>query len=128
MGFDDFPEASGRKFIAIPMGPSAMHRCSILRLLACLVDADGDRQRFAAAAVARAAHRRGAEIVEPDRDPHMGVGGANAVGRIEADPAEVRDIGLRPGVAGLLRGDAVGAVEMAADVARRNAERCARPR
>ena len=52
----------------------------------------------------------------------MGVGGANAVGRIEADPAEILDIGFRPGVAGLLRGDAVGAMEMAADIARRDAE------
>ena len=93
-----------------------------LRLLARLIDVNRHLQRFAAAAIARAAHRRGAEIIEPDRDPHMGVGGGNPVGRVEADPAEVLDIGFRPGMAGLLRGDAVGAVEMAADIARRDAE------
>ena len=93
-----------------------------LRLLARLVDLHGDLERLAAAAKAGAAHRRGAEIIEPDRHPHMGLGRADAVGGIEADPAEVLDMGLRPGVAGLLRGDAVGAVEMAADIARRNAE------
>ena len=83
---------------------------------------------LAAAAIAGAAHRRRAEIVEPDRDADMGVGRADAVGRIERDPAEVGDIGLGPGVAGVLVGDAVGAVEIAADVAGRNAEACARPR
>src|SRR3569833_164386 len=82
-----------------------------LRLLARLVDVNRDFQRFAVAAVARAAHRRGAEIIQPGGDPHMRVGRADAVARIEADPAEVVDIAFRPGVAGVLRRDAVGAVE-----------------
>ena len=58
----------------------------------------------------------------------MGFGGADTVGRIEAHPAQVFDIGLRPGVAGLLCGHTVGAVEVAADVARRNVEVTALPR
>ena len=94
----------------------------VLRLLARLVDMHRHFEGFAAAAEARAAHRRGAEVIEADRHPHMGFGGADAVGRVEADPAEMLDIGFGPGVAGVLRGDAVDAVEMAADIARRNAE------
>ena len=97
-------------------------RLTTLRLAARLVDPDLHGQRLAAAAVARAAHRRGAEIIEADRDPHIGVGRADAVGRIEADPAEVATIGFGPGVAGVLLDHAVGAVEVAADIARRNAE------
>src|SRR5258707_14516636 len=86
-----------------------------------LFDLDRDRQRFRAAAVTGAAHRRGAEVVEPDRDTGMGVGGAEAVGGIEADPAEVRHVGFRPGMAGLLVHRAVGAQEVPGDEARRNA-------
>ena len=44
-----------------------------------------------------------------------------AIGRIEADPAEIGHEGFRPGVAGLLMHGAVGAQEVAGDVARRNA-------
>ena len=83
---------------------------------------------FAAAAVAGAADRRRAEIVEPDRDPHMGIGGADAVGGIEGDPAELGHEGLGPGVAGLLLDHAVVAMEIAADVARRDRRGCAPPR
>src|SRR6478736_10268205 len=106
-----------------PMGPSAMHRQLILRLLPRLVDEYSHCERFAAAAKTCAAYRSGAEIVQTDRNPHMGCGDANAVGGIEANPAQVLDIGLRPRVAGLLRGDAVGTVEMSADVSRRDVER-----
>src|ERR1035437_8211453 len=77
---------------------------------------------FAAAAKARAAHRRRAEVIQADRDPHMGFGGADPVGRVEADPSEVLDIGFDPGVAGVLLGDAIDAVEMPAHIARRDAE------
>src|SRR5471030_2420948 len=94
----------------------------ILRLLACLVDMHGYLERFAATAKAGAAHRRRAEVVQADRDPHMGFGNPNPVGRVEADPAEVLDKGFDPGVAGVLRGHAVDAVEMSADIARRDAE------
>ena len=79
-------------------------------------------ERLAAAALAAAAHRRRAEIVQPDRDADMGVGRANAVGGVEGDPAEIGHEQLGPGVAGLLLGDAVAAVEMPADVARRDGE------
>ena len=46
--------------------------------------------------IAGAAHRRGAEIIESDGDPHMRIGGADAVGRVEADPAEVARHRLPP--------------------------------
>src|ERR1700690_182788 len=95
----------------------------ILRLLARLVDMHGYFQRFAATAKAGAAHRRPAELIRADRDPPMGFGNTNPVGRVEAGPAEVLDKGFDPGVAGVLRGYAVDAVEMAADIARRDAER-----
>ena len=91
-----------------------------------LVDIYGHFELFAAAAEAGAAHRRGAQVIEADRHPHMGLTGADAIGGVEADPAEVLDIDLGPGVAGLLGGDAVGAPEMAADIARRNTERARR--
>src|SRR5437899_3878377 len=52
-----------------------------------LFDLDRDRQRFRTSAITGAAHRRGAEVVEPDGDTGMGVGSAEAVGGIEADPA-----------------------------------------
>ena len=86
-----------------------------------LLDLDRNRQRFHAAAIAGAAHRRCAEIVEPDGDAGMGVGGADAVGRIEADPAEIGHEGFRPGMAGLLVDHAVGAQEMPGDEARGDA-------
>ena len=92
-------------------------------LLARLVDAHGHFQGFAAAAITRATDRRGAEVVEPDRDPHMGIGRANPVGRVKAYPAQVLDMGFSPGVASLLRSDAIRAVEVAADIARRNGKR-----
>ena len=91
-------------------------------LAADLVDAHRDIERLAAAAIAAAAHRRRAEIIEADRDAHMGVGRADAVGGVEGDPAEIGHESLGPGVAGLLLGHAVGAMEMAADIARRNGE------
>src|ERR1700760_2772326 len=67
-----------------------------------LVDLDRDGQGFHAAAVARAADRGGAEIVEADRDARVGVGGADRIGGIEPDPAQIRHEGFGPGVAGLL--------------------------
>ena len=64
----------------------------ILRLLARLVDMHGYLERFAAAAKAGAAHWRGAEVIQADRDPHMGFGNPYPIGRVEADPAEVLDM------------------------------------
>ena len=52
----------------------------------------------------------------------MGVGGAKSIGRIESDPAELGHEGFHPGVAGLLFARLVIAVEIAADIARRNTE------
>src|SRR4029077_18409380 len=106
-----------------PKGPSAMHRQLILRRLAPLVDTHSHRERFAAAAKTCAAYRSGAEIVQTDGNPHMGCGDANAIGRIEANPAQVLDIGLRPRVAGLLRVGDVGTVELSSDVSCRDVER-----
>src|SRR5215831_5681811 len=65
---------------------------------------------------------RCAQFIEPDGDPHVGVGGAKSIGRIESDPAELGHEGFHPGVAGLLFARLVIAVEIAADIARRNTE------
>src|SRR6266478_913865 len=86
-----------------------------------LVDLGRHRQGFGAAAIAGAAHWRRAEIIQPDGDAGMRVGGADAVCRIEADPAEIRHECFRPGVAGLLIDHAVGAQEMSGDETRRHA-------
>src|SRR5262245_37254667 len=62
---------------------------SVLHLLRRLVDAHLDGEHLASAAVARAAQRRRAKIVEPDSDPYVGVGRANSIGGIERHPAEI---------------------------------------
>src|SRR4051812_27808817 len=95
---------------------------SILHLVHRLIDQHFYRQRFAAAAVAHAAHWGGTQIIEPNRDAHMGVGRGDSVGGIEGDPAEIGHEGFRPGVTGILLDHAVVAVEIAADIARRDAE------
>src|SRR5262245_9139035 len=100
----------------------ARNASSVLSLLRRLLDAHPDRERLAGAAVTRPTQGRCAQVIEPDSDPHMGVGGAKSVGRIESDPAELRDEGFRPGVAGLLLVHAVVAAEIAADIARGNTE------
>src|SRR5690348_10205679 len=46
----------------------------------------------------------------------MGVGRADAVGRIERDPAETGHEGLGPGMAGVLIGHAVVAAKVAAHI------------
>src|SRR2546423_9463545 len=61
-----------------------------------LIDPHLDRHAFSATAAARAADRGCAKVVEPDRDPHMRVGRADAVGRIECDPADGRLICFGP--------------------------------
>ena len=60
-------------------------------------------KRLFAGAVAGAAHRRGAERIEPDGDAHIGFGRADAIDRIEADPAETGHMGLGPGVTAAVR-------------------------
>src|SRR5262249_27965080 len=77
-------------------------RPSALRLPHRLVDMHGHLQALAGPTVAGAAHRGGPQIVEADRDPDVGIGGADAVGRIERDPAELGHERFRPGVAGIL--------------------------
>ena len=108
--------------IAIPAGRASNRRISSAIWRCGLVDMDIDRQRLAGAAVAGAADRRRAQIVEPGRNPDMGVGGADPIGGVECHPAEIGHEGLGPGVAGVLIDDAVVAMEIAADVARRNAD------
>src|SRR3974390_2848935 len=93
-----------------------------LRLLAGLAYLHRDLQRLAAATQARAAHWCRAEGIQTDRPAHGRLCDADSVGRIEADPAEVFDIGLGPSVARLLRGHAVGAVQVTTDITRRNTE------
>jgi hypothetical protein len=71
---------------------SRAKRTTVLRLAlplpsASLFDPDRYSERFHAAAVAGATHRRRAEIVQAEGDAGVGVAGADAVGRIEPDPA-----------------------------------------
>src|SRR5712692_11333660 len=95
---------------------------SALRLPERLVDADLDRHRLARPAIAGAAQGSRAQIIEADGAPHMGVGGAEAIRRVEADPAELGHEGLGPSVAGVLLDHAVAAMEIAPHIARRDAE------
>src|SRR5215210_7882128 len=81
-----------------------------------------DGERLGPAAGAAAPYRGGAEVVQPHRHPHMGLGGTHAIGGIECDPSKIRDEGLGPGVAGLLTGHAVIAPEVTANIARRYPE------
>src|ERR1700674_1023819 len=92
-----------------------------LALPSGVIDLDRDRQGFRAAAIAGAAHRGRAEIIQPNGDAGMRVSGADAVRRIEPDPAEIRHERLRPGVAGLLIDHPVGAQEMPGNEAGWNA-------
>src|SRR5260221_12645771 len=104
---------------------------SLLRRPGRLGDLKPDRHVFATASIMGAAHRSGAEIIEPDGNPHVLAGGAHAVRRIEADPAEVGDVNFGPGVAHLvarllsrlLCKSAVTLAEIAGDIARRHPER-----
>src|ERR1700759_589530 len=83
-----------------------------------LIDPDGDRRARFACTVAGAANRRGAERIETYGHPHVGFGWADAMDRVEADPAKPRHMGLGPGVAAAFRLGAAAAV--AGDIAGRN--------
>src|SRR5579863_5874599 len=111
----------------LPTTPNSWVHASRLALPltvpAGLIDLDRNRQRFVAAAISRAAHWRGAEIIETDGDAGVGVGGADRIRRVEPDPAEIGHVSFGPGVAGLLMRGAVRAHEMAGDEARRDAAR-----
>src|SRR6516162_2752945 len=63
----------------IPTRWQARNAPSVLDLLRRLLDADLDRERLAGATVTRPARGRRAQFIEPDGDPHMGVGGAKSV-------------------------------------------------
>src|SRR5262249_36363246 len=93
------------------------YRALGLALALRLVDGDGHRAFFHAPGSVDAAQRRGAEIVEANADPHVGVRHAQAMDRIEPTPAEAVAIGFRPAVAGT---GAVVADPISADKARRN--------
>ncbi len=66
-----------------------------LHLLSGLINMHGHRQGLAAAAETGAAYGSGAKIVEAHGDAHVGVGRADSVGRVEADPAQVLDVNFR---------------------------------
>src|SRR3954462_10900995 len=100
-----------------------MCRASVLALPLRALDPQLDVEALRPAARAAAANRRGAEVVEADRDPDIRRRGADAVRRVEADPAEVTRFGFGPGVACVLLDNAVGAAEIACDIAGRNAQR-----
>ena len=78
-----------------------------------LGDADLDRKFLVAAAQSLAGDRRRVAIIEAAGEPDIGVVGADAVRRIETDPADIGQEGLGPGVASLLPFGAVAAIEMA---------------
>ncbi|MGD0026378.1 MAG: hypothetical protein ABSC37_17455 [Xanthobacteraceae bacterium] len=81
-----------------------------------LIDGDRDRKALGAGTVARAAYWGGAERIEPNGDAHVGIGRADAVCGIEADPAQIGDEGFGPGVARLLLDGAVGEAKIAGDI------------
>ena len=81
-----------------------------------LLDANGDVEPLRTAADTRAAHGRCLSRITSDRDTHVLVRRADAVGRIKGNPAETRHVHFGPGVAGLLI-DAVRPQEVAADIA-----------
>src|SRR5262249_44039326 len=85
-------------------------------------DPDLYRELLTMAATVGAAQWSRPEIIQTNGNPHMGIRTADAVCRVESDPAELRYECLRPGVPGILLADAVAAAEIAADVARRDAE------
>src|SRR3954466_6886395 len=83
------PSATGRTELALHLP---------LPLALRLADLHFHRERFRPAADARARHRGGVAIVEAGGDADIGVVGADAVGGIERDPAQVLDPTLGPGV------------------------------
>src|SRR5512141_1528671 len=87
------------------------------------LDADFHFQCLGAAAVERAGGRRRVAVVPPHGDADVVGLGDDAVGRVEAAPADLGEVDLRPGVARVaLRTGRVGGpgVEVSADVSRRN--------
>ena len=103
--------------------------CRGLLLLgaALLLDFDEDVKNLVDTAAAGAANRGGRSRIEAAGEAHVALGRANAVGGVEADPAETVDPGLGPGVVGLGGALAAGD-EIAVDVAGRDAQQRAPPK
>src|SRR5262249_17316852 len=76
---------------------ASLDRSTLLLLMAGVIDRDGDSEPFVGAADLRTAHGRRAQIIQADGDADIGFGRADAVGRIEADPAEALHISFQPG-------------------------------
>src|SRR6185503_3120710 len=108
----------------MPSVPSTVQSMSAVRL-----DDDLDGERLTAAADEdRPAGRRRVEVVAADRDPDVMGLGQDPVGRIEALPADLRQVELDPGVRGLALalvrlelGRLRSRVDVPAHVARRDA-------
>src|SRR5229473_3246530 len=82
-----------------------------------------DMQRFVAAPGAHAAHRRRGEVVAADGEAAMALAREHAMRDVHAHPAFAFDPDVGPGMAcGFL---VVSGIDVAADIARRNAPRAA---
>ncbi len=85
---------------------------------------DRDRQFAVGTALVGAPRGRHVGIVATDRGADVALAGQNVVGGIQADPAEAGQVGLEPGMGGVV-GRAVqpaaAVIEIARDVARRDA-------
>src|SRR6185369_2582793 len=81
--------------------------------------ADAHRQILGRFPAPDSPDRHGRGIVETDAGANISGSGADAIGGIEAHPAEVLDMGLDPGVAGAVFLGLDPGPEVAADVARR---------
>src|SRR5437870_417870 len=95
---------------------------SILGLLCRLLYTHIDRKQLLGAAVPGPPQRGCSQIVEPDGDAHMRIGRADGIRRIEADPAELGDVDLGPGVSRFLLVHAITAMKVAAHVAGGNSQ------
>src|SRR5690349_2332224 len=115
-----------------PVAPASINTTSARRTgtayrrLLVHVDRDVDLEGLGATADEDGAGGgRGVDVVAADRDADVVGLGEAAVGRVEALPAGLRQVDLRPGVGRLAHrgvGVAGAGVEVAADVARRDAK------
>src|SRR5208283_2741917 len=95
--------------------------CSRLRLEPRLLDPDRRLDRVLAGPV-RGAHEGRVLAVEADRHAHIALVGADAVGRVESDPAEFWRKSLGPGMRAGLAAVLVGC-PVAGDETRRKVEK-----
>src|SRR3954471_23224950 len=108
--------------IGCPHGTRWNRAASALRLALSGIHSQRNVKRLVASAAPRPADWRGSEVIEADRDPHMGIRRADAVRWIEADPAEARHSRLGPGMRRFLLDHAVRPVEVAGHITGRDAE------